>query len=269
MNKFKALIAGLMLAVTVVGVADAKSRSSSSSRPSVSSSKSYSAPKMSAPKASKPSSYDGGSFFSSKPAAPAQKTTLKSLGFTKPATVQTVKKPSVNVSPNRTAAPIAKTTTTSGGWFSKKTVSSAPAYKAPARKVSSPIAYKSNSYRPRNVTVIQRNYYGGGYGYNRGYGGGYYGNGYGYNSSGSGFGSSLMGAFAGMMIYDALTDNSAEKALQAQVNALTANQQAMNNNLLMMNQKAVEAPAVTAKPQCFLPPDAPLMMNPNFYCGGS
>lgn len=247
MKTFKALAVALLMMTTVVGVADAKSRSSVSSRSS------YSAPKTSAPK----------------PSVQAPKTSnqkLKEMGFTKPASAQTVSKPNVGVSSKQAAAPIAKTTTTSGGWFSKKSVSSAPAYKAPARKVVSPTAYKSK----RNVTVIQRNYYGnnyGGYnGYNRGYGGGYYGNGYGYNSSGSGFGSSLMGAFAGMMIYDALTDNSAEKALQAQVNALTANQQATNNTLLMMNQKAVEAPVVA--PQCFLPQDAPLMMDPKFYCGG-
>lgn len=262
MNKFKALIAGVMLAVTVVGAADAATR--------VSSSRSYSAPKMSAPKTTPKatsSSYNGGSFFNSKPAAPtssvAPKTSnqkLKEMGFQKPASTPTVSNRSVPVSSNVYKSAPTKTTTTSGGWFTQKKVSSVPAPKPVyARKVVSPTSYKT-SYRPKQV-VIQRNYYNyGGYnGYNRGYGRNYYGNGYGYNSGGSGFGSSLMGAFAGMMIYDALTDNSAEKALQAQVNQLTA------TNTLLLNQN-VATPAVTAKPQCYLPEDAPLMMSPSFYC---
>lgn len=261
----KKIMAGLMgfLMIGMIAVeADAASRSSSSSR-SVSSSrsssfsapKSYSAPKQqAAPKAAGTSSNPG----------------LKALGFGKPASAQTAPRPSASGSPKTPSLnlskpqPVVKTTSTQGGWFSKKSVSSAPAYKAPARKVSSPSAYKS---KPRNVTVIQRNYYGGNsYGYNRGYGGGYYGNGYGYNSGGSGFGSSLMGAMAGMMLYDALTDNSAEKALQAQVNALTANQQATNNALLMMNQAPSAKPQAVPQPKCYLPEDAPLMMLPSFYC---
>lgn len=246
-NIVKRSLAGVMgfLMVGMIAVeADAASRvSSSRSSFSSSSRSSYSAPKSSytAPKQQAGTSSNPG---------------LKALGFGKPASAQTASRPAASASSNSLnlskPQPVAKTTTTSGGFFSKKGVSSTP-----ARKVSSPTSYKS---QPRNVTVIQRNYYGGNsYGYNRGYGGGYYGNGYGYNSSGSGFGSSLMGAFAGMMIYDALTDSSAEKALQAQVNQLTAS----NNTLLMMNQAPV------AKPQaapCFLPTDAPLMMIPSFYC---
>ncbi|QNO00754.1 hypothetical protein phiPsa397_029 [Pseudomonas phage phiPsa397] len=243
MKTFKALAVALLMMTTVVGVVDAKSRVSSRS--------SYSAPKMSASKVSAPK--------------PSSNQKLKDMGFTKPASIPTVSNRSVPVSSNVYKSAPTKTTTTSGGWFTQKKVSSTPAPKPVyARKVSSPTAYKT-SYRPKQV-VIQRNYYNyGGYnGYNRGYGGRYYGNGYGYNSGGSGFGSSLMGAFAGMMIYDALTDSSAEKALQAQVNALTANQQATNNALLMMNQAPVAKPQV--EPQCYLPEDAPLMMNPKFYC---
>ena len=252
MKTFKALAVALLMMTTVVGVVDAKSRVSSS-RSSYSSSKSYSAPKMSAPKAySVPKA--------TAPSTSSQK--LKDMGFSKPkpASVQTVGSRSAVGSPS-------KTTTTSGGWFSKSKVSSTPAPKPvyTQRKVVSPTAYRS---QPRNVTVIQKNYYGGrsygGYnGYNRGYGG-YNSGGYGYSG---GMGSSIMGgalgAFGGMMIYDALTTSSAEKQLQLQMNQLAANQQATNSALLQINQQNV-APAV--KPQCFMPEDAPLMMVPEFYC---
>lgn len=248
----KKFLSGVLAVLMVVSIAaEAKSYSSGTRSSSFSAARSapaksnYAAPKQqAAPKAAGSSSNSG----------------LKSLGFGKPASATTVSKPSVSASSKANPNITPKTTTTSSGWFSKKTtnVSSAPAYKAPQRKVVSPSAYKA---KPRNVVVIQRNYYGGSsYGYNRNYGGGYYGNGYGYNSGGSGFGSSLMGAFAGMMIYDALTDNSAEKALQAQVNQLTA------TNTLLLNQNVAQAPAAAAKPQCWLPEDAPLMMSPSFYC---
>lgn len=293
MNKFIAGVMGFLMMGMIVVEADAASRVSSSSRSSFSSSRSYSAPSRSysapkavaAPKAA--SSYNGNSFFSSKPTAPKasaptlnldkapsvqSKPTLKSLGFTKPAPVQTVRQPSVNVSPK----PYVKspTATTSGGWFGQKKVMSTPTKTVVTRKVSSPVAYK-NTYRPRNVTVIQRNYYGnsyGGYnGYNRGYGSGYYGPQYGNSDMGASMLGGALGAFGGVMIYDAFTGNSAEKALQAQVNQLSASQQAMNNNLLLMNQSnnTTSTTPVVQKPQCFLPPDAPLMMDPKFYCGGN
>lgn len=260
MKTFKACVVGLALMLSVVGVADAKSKVSSRSFSKPSVSRTFSAPKP----ASKPSSYNGGSFFfSSKPSAPkatapslnlnktpsvSSKPTLKSLGFTKPATVQTVRKPSVVASPKPASS-----------WFGQKRVVSTPTKTVVTRKVSSPTSYRSS--RP---VVVQRNYYNnyGGYnGYNRGYDR-HYGGGYGYNS---GMGTSMLGgalgAFGGMMIYDALTDNSAEKALQAQVNQL----QATNNNLIQVIGNQNTTPVVQ-QPQCFLPPDAPLMMDPKFYC---
>jgi hypothetical protein len=271
MKTFKACVVGLALMLSVVSVVDAKSRVSSSSR-------SFSKPSVSrtytAPKPAKPSnSYNGGSFFSSKPSAPKatapslnlnkapavqSKPTLKSLGFTKPATGQTVNRPSAVASPKPYVKAPTPVTKTSSSWFGQKKVVSTPTKTVVTRKVSSPVAYRSS--RP---VVIQRNYYNnyGGYnGYNRGYGG-HYGGGYGYNS---GMGTSMLGgalgAFGGMMIYDALTDNSAEKALQAQVNQL----QATNNSLIQTLGN--QSNPVVQQPQCFLPPDAPLMMDPKFYC---
>jgi hypothetical protein len=240
---------GFLMVGMIAVEADAASRVSSSRSSFSSSRSSYSAPKStySAPKQQAGTSSNPG---------------LKALGFSKPASTPTVSNRSVSAS----SKPVAKTTTTSGGWFSQKRVSSTPAYKPPVRKVISPTAYRS---QPRNVTVIQRNYYGnsyGGYnGYNRGYGGGYYGNHYG----GSGMGTSMLGgalgAFGGMMIYDALTSNNETKHLEAKMNTILANQQIQNQNLSLLEQKVpVQQPQVV--PQCFLPQDAPLVMDPKFYC---
>lgn len=281
MKKIMAGVLGFLMVGMIAVEADAASRVSSRpsfSRPSVSAPKSnYSAPKMQAdPKAAS----TGGS---SNPG-------LKALGFSRPAINQTVNsKPSVSQSLNRTAAPVTKTTSTSGGWFNKKTVSSAPAYKAPARKVISPTTYRSDTtYRsqPRNVTVIQRNYYGGNsYGYNRGYGGGYYGNGYGYNSYGSVFGSSFAGTLGGMMVYNALFNNHSststnasaaqieqaktDQRIEDKLDALREDQNRIsyNNSAPVQQGMVLAAPPVTAvQSQCYLPEDAPLMMNPSFYC---
>lgn len=160
MKTFKAIAVSVLMMFSVVGVADAASRVSSSSRSSFSSSRSYSSPKTyAAPKAA----------YTAPRAAPSpSKPTLKSLGFGKPASTQTGSRPSVSATQS-------KTTSTSGGWFSRKNVSSSPApvYKAPPRKVSSPVSYRSQPQR--NVTVIQRNYYGGNSGYNRSYYSGNYG----------------------------------------------------------------------------------------------
>lgn len=262
MKKFMAGFMGFLMIGMIAVEADAASRSSSSrsvSRPSVS--KTYSAPAKAtytAPKQQAGTSSNPG---------------LKALGFGKPASAQTPVRPSAGGSLNlNKAQPVTKTTTTSGGWFGKKSVSSAPAtaYKAPVRKVVSPTAYKTTyrSQPTRNVTVIQKNYYGGrsygGYnGYNRGYGGynngGYYGN--------SGMGSSIMGgalgAFGGMMIYDALTNNETQN-LENKVDKLLENQQAANQQIGALENQLTAVP----QPQCYMPEDAPLMMNPQFYCGG-
>uniref|UniRef100_A0AAU6VY41 Uncharacterized protein n=2 Tax=unclassified bacterial viruses TaxID=12333 RepID=A0AAU6VY41_9VIRU len=280
-NIVKRSLAGVMgfLMVGMIAVeADAASRVSSSRSSFSSSRPSYSAPKSNytAPNATAPSRS-----MSSNPG-------LKALGFGKPASVQTQSRPSASGSPSLNLSkpqPVVKTTTTSGGWFSKKQVSSVPAYKAPARKVVSPTAYRS---QPRNVTVIQRNYYGGnGYGYNRGYGGGYYGGGYGYNNYGSGFGSSFAGTLGGMMVYNALFDNHSststnataaqieqaktDQRIEDKLDALKEDQNriAYNNSTPVQSGATVGVlPVAATRPQCYMPEDAPLMMNPQFYCGG-
>lgn len=72
---------------------------------------------------------------------------------------------------------------------------------------------------PQRTTVIQKNYYGGNSGYNRGgsYGNGGYGGGV---SGGSGLGTSIVGgavgAAGGMLLMDALTEDEGEKALKLQ-----------------------------------------------------
>ena len=244
MNKFKAVVAGLLLAVTVVSVADAKSRSSSS-RSSFSASKSYSV--SSKPAASKPS-YNGGAFFSNKvdtkpkpalnlnkaPTAVQSKPTLKSLGFTKP--TQTVKAPTKVVS--------------------------TPAKTVVTRKVVSPVR---TVQRPKNVTVIQKNYYSGGAygrsGYNRGYGGGYYGPQYGNSGMGASIAGGALGAFGGMMLYDALTDDKQGAMTAAQTQAIVDN--AKQDQRIEDKLDAL----LSEKERCVLPPNAPLMMNPDYYCG--
>ena len=260
-NIVKSSLAGMLgfLMVGMIAVeADAASRVSSSRSSFSSSRSSYSAPKSAytAPKQQAGTSSNPG---------------LKALGFSRPATSQTAtSKPSASLSPSPQ-----KTTTTSSGWFSQKRVSSAPAYKAPIRKVSSPTAYRS---QPRNVTVIQRNYYGGNsYGYNRGYGGGYYGHGYGYGGYSSGFGSSFAGTLGGMMMYNALFNNhssSSGNASAAQIEQAKQDQRIEDKLDRVLDQQqptgvmplAVATQAPVVKPQCYLPQDAPLMMSPQFYC---
>ena len=254
MKKIMAGVMGFLMVGMIAVEADAASRSSSS-RSSVSSSRSsYSAPKSnySAPKQQATSSNPG----------------LKALGFTKPASTQTANVRSVPVS----SKPVSKTTTTSGGFFSQKHVSSTPAYKPPVRKVMSPTAYRS---QPRKVTVIQRNYYGnsyGGYnGYNRGYGGGYGGSYYG----NSGMGSSMLGSFAGtmggLMLFNALTaphNTGAGGMTAAQTQAMldNAKQDQRIEDKLDLLLTEPKKPVDVVQPQCFLPQDAPLMMAPQFYC---
>lgn len=255
MKTFKAILIASALVFGVVSVADAKSRVSSSSRSSYSSSRSYSSPKSyAAPKAAAPS-----------------KPTMKSLGFGKPASTQTASRPTASVSPSKT--------TTSGGWFSRKNVSSSPAtsYKAPPRKVSSPSQYRSQPQR--NVTVIQRNYYGGNNGYSRGYNSGNYGYGGGYyGRSGGGMGDAFIGAMGGMMVYNALFNNhgsshSGGGASAAQIEQAKQDQRIEDKLDRVLDQQGqpvgvapIVAAPVVAQPQCYLPEDAPLMMSPSFYC---
>lgn len=269
MKKIIAGVMGFLMIGMVVVEAEAKSRSSSSSRSSYSSSRSYSSPSRAS---STPKSYS----------APSRSTSsnpgLKALGFSKPASTPTVSRPSASVSSSRPAS----TSSVSTGWFGKKTVSSAPvSYRAPVRKVSSPIQYRNTlSSRPR-TTVIQRNTYvnyGGYNGYNRGYGGYGYNPYGGYSSGGSSFLYGAAGAVGGMMLYNALTTphhtGASSGATAAQIEQAKTDQRIedkldMQNQLLMQQrtQTVAAAPVVMQQPQCFLPPDAPLMMSPQFYCG--
>ncbi|UAV89897.1 hypothetical protein REC_27 [Pseudomonas phage REC] len=279
MKKFIAGVMGFLMMGMIVVEADAASRVSSSSRSSFSSSRSYSAPSRSSYSA--PKSYSAPAV-----SAPSRGVTsgtssnpgLKALGFSRPATNVTAPRPSASVSSSRT------TSTVSTGWFGKKSVSSAPVstYRAPVRQVISPVSYRSSGYvssRPR-TTVIQRNYYSnsyGGYnGYNRGYGGyGYYPYG-GYGYGGNSFVSGALGAVGGVMLYNALTTphHTSSGASAAQIEQAKSDQRIedkldFQNQLLMQQrtQTAAAAPVVMQQPQCYLPPDAPLMMNPQFYCG--
>ena len=267
MKKFIAGVMGFLMMGMVVVEAEAASRVSSPSRSSFSSSrsssmsssrstysapKSYSAPAVSAPSRSSTSSNPG----------------LKALGFSKPAPAQTVSRPSASVSSSR------PTSTVSTGWFGKKSVSSSPApsYRAPVRQVSSPVSYRNTmSSRPR-TTVIQRNTYvnyGGYNGYNRGYGGYGYNPYGGYGYGGNSFVSGALGAVGGVMLYNALTTphHTNSGATAAQIEQAKSDQRIEDKldfqNQLLMQQKA---PVVAQQPQCYLPPDAPLMMSPSFYC---
>lgn len=285
MKKFIAGVMGFLMMGMIVVEADAASRVSSSSRSSFSSSRSssfsapsrssYSAPKSySAPATSAPSR----SVTSSGGSNPG----LKALGFSKPAPIVTAPRPSASVSSSR------PTSSVSTGWFGKKSVSSTPAstYRAPVRQVSSPVAYRSSrsvSSTPR-TTVIQRNYYSnsyGGYnGYNRGYGGyGYNPYGY-YSNGGSSFLYGAAGAVGGLMLYNALTTPhvsnhgvnsgaSASQIEQAKADQRIEDKLDFQNQLLMQQRPTVSQAPVVQQPQCYLPPDAPLMMNPQFYCGGT
>lgn len=280
MKKIIAGVMGFLMMGMIVVEAEAASRVSSSSRSySSSSSRSYSSPSRSSYSA--PKSYAAPKAAYSAPAvsAPSRSTSsnpgLKALGFSRPASTPTVSRPSASVSSSRPTP----TSTVSTGWFGKKTVSSAPvSYSAPVRQVSSPVQYRNTlSSRPR-TTVIQRNTYvnyGGYNGYNRGYGGyGYGGYGYGGNS----FVSGALGAVGGVMLYNALTTphhtgvNSGATAAQieqAKTDQRIEDKLDMQNQLLMQQrtQTVAAAPVVMQQPQCFLPPDAPLMMSPQFYCG--
>jgi Predicted membrane protein len=90
-------------------------------------------------------------------------------------------------------------------------------YSAPRVVTKQTPVYRS---APARTTVIQKNYYGGGNGYNRSYGGGYSGGYGGSMGGGSGLGTSIVGgavgAAGGMLLMDALTEDEGEKALKLQ-----------------------------------------------------
>ena len=282
MKKIMAGILSFLMVGMIAVEADAASRVSSSSRSSMSSmSRSVSSPKSyPAPARSLPAPSRNVTSTSSNPG-------LKALGFSRPATNVTAPRPSASVSSSR---PV-QTSTTSTGWFGKKTVSSTPAYRAPVRQISSPSAYRRTVSSGPRTTVIQRNYYSnsyGGYnGYNRGYGGYGYNPYGGYSSGGSNFMYGAAGAIGGMMLYNALATphhgvNSGASAAQIEqaktdqriedkLDALKEDQNriAYNNSTPVQTGRTLAIPPVVQQPQCFLPTDAPLMMNPQFYCGGS
>lgn len=139
------------------------------------------------------------------------------------------------------------------------------------------MAYRSQP--TRNVTVIQRNYYGGNSGYNRSYYSGNYGYGGGYyNRSSGGMGDAFVGAIGGMMVYNALTghnSHSSGNASAAQIEQAKQDQRIEDKLDRVLDQQQTQpvgvapvmaAAPVVAQPQCFLPEDAPLMMSPSFYC---
>lgn len=225
----KRLIAASMMAlVFVAGVADAKSRGGSSS------SRSFSRPSVGKTVASKPAP----KLNLYKPSAPVSKP--KAFVSSKPSGTTVFKQ-----------AP------------ARKMVVSKPnstrVVKAPVRKITSPIQYKK-------TVIVKRTVYRPRYGYNRYYGGGYnnYGGygGYGYNSS-SGFGSSLMGgvlgAMAGMYLYDSLNGDSPTDEECAKD----------ENGACLQQPQAVESQAPQEQQGVglggMLPPDAPLMMSPSYY----
>lgn len=81
-----------------------------------------------------------------------------------------------------------------------------------------------------------------------------------------------------MMLYNALTTphhtGASSGATAAQIEQAKTDQRIedkldMQNQLLMQQRQptVAAAPVVMQQPQCYLPPDAPLMMNPQFYCG--
>ena len=100
-----------------------------------------------------------------------------------------------------------------------KVVSRPSVVSRPAPTVTRTVTKQTPVYRsaPRNTTVIQKNYYGGGNG-NGNYGGTYGGGGY--SGGGSGLGTSIVGgaagAVGGMLLMDALTEDEGEKALKLQ-----------------------------------------------------
>lgn len=151
------------------------------------------------------------------------------------------------------------------------------------RQVSSPLS-RSGGYAPRNTTVINRNYYGGS-SYNRGFGGynrGHYGGGYGGGMMGGspGLGSMLLagagGAIVGNMLYNSFSHTpsggnqtrTTDTITQVQADEIRQEQR-IEDKLDQVNDKldAQQAqPVAMAGPQGYsLPPDAPLMMSPDFY----
>lgn len=267
MKNFKALIVTLLMLCVFDAVAGGYSVSSRSSSFSSSRPSSYSAPRASAP-ISRPTT-----------SSASTNQNLKSLGFQKPQQYQApISKTAVNMPVQR------PTTKVNTNWYGGKSVSSAPAYKAPARVVSSPV-----TYRPATRTVVvNRNYYnnsyGGGYGYNRNYGGGSYGSYGGYGGGGSSFLYGAAGAVGGVMLYNALSSHSPHagamntNATEYQLSQARADQRIedkldqRNEELsqILANQRQQQAvvpqQAVQKQGVCFLPPDAPLMMSPQFYC---
>lgn len=104
--------------------------------------------------------------------------------------------------------------------YSKPAVVSKP-YTAPKTVYSTTTPKAVTRSAPARTTVIQKNYYGGGNGYNRGSHGGGYGSGYNNGGSGgAGMGTAIVGgavgAVGGMMLMDALTEDEGEKALKLQ-----------------------------------------------------
>ncbi|QYW06674.1 hypothetical protein uav_143 [Pseudomonas phage UAVern] len=166
----------------------------------------------------------------------------------------------------------------SAGTGYRRPVTPYGSYRAPTRQVSSPLSRSSRpSYAPRNTTIINRNYYGGGSNFGS-YGRGHYGGGYGggmMGGGGPGLGSMLLagagGAIVGNMLYNsfshtpsaAATTRTTDTVLPASEVAQIQQEQRIEDKLDQVNDKLDAFPA---GPQGYsLPPDAPLMMSPSFY----
>lgn len=154
-------------------------------------------------------------------------------------------------------------------------------YRAPARKVSSPMSRPS--YAPRSNYSSRSSY--GNSGYSRGhYGGNSYGRGYGggygggmMGGGGPGLGSMLLagagGAIIGNMLYNnfshtpsANTTRTTDTVTPVQADEIRQEQR-IEDKLDQVNDKLDAFPA---GPQGYaLPADAPLMMSPSFYQLGS
>jgi len=153
-----------------------------------------------------------------------------------------------------------------------------PAYRAPARQVSSPLARSRSSYAPR-TTVI--NNYGSRNSYSRGYGGydrGHYGGGYGggmMGGGGPGLGSMLLagagGAIVGNMLYNSFhtptasgTTRTTDTVTPVQADEIRQEQR-IEDKLDQVNEKLDNQAAPAGTQGYSLPSDAPLMMSPSFY----
>jgi hypothetical protein len=143
---------------------------------------------------------------------------------------------------------------------------------APAPRTAAPSMYRSAPQKSvQKTTVIQKNYYGGSNGYNRGNSGYNSGGSYGgSHSGGAGLGTSIVGgavgAAGGMLLMDALTEDEGEKALklqQEQIKLEEARAQQERDDKqdqILENQEQLQDEGQTVIPE---PSDSFFKVNPN------